>query len=410
MNEIDTIRYTLSGLSSANSRLDEKVKGTLPIMRDNLLQQLVNGHFLSWEEFMLEGEKVGVSLSGPEVTVAVISSEPAGDDAAAALDYFREREGLLPPNVQGYFFNSIYEHEFVLVCSHEKEFPLKIVLTQMQQRMKEQMGLTTRIGIGKTGETLCPKAVHVSYLQALRTAEHLRFGQSHSLLAFDEIEESQPVAVSYFAEMLQSLEMSILKNEAAMVESIIERIIGHLGSDGMPPHMIRSVYLNTASVIFNGLLRFRHNDQSLLRLTEAAFSTRYTPVQMAGIIRESSAKLCEMIRATLPPSRPAGREEILAVIEANAMDPNCSLQLMADHFGMSVSNFSHHFKKTMGQNFKEYVDRLRIQHSIRLLVETEETLESIAVKAGYNNTSSFNRTFKKIVGVTPGQYRNACKG
>lgn len=410
MNEIDTIRYTLSGLSAANSRLDEKVKGTLPIMRDNLLQQLVNGQFLSWEEFVREGEKVGISLRGPEISVAVISCEPAGDEAAAVLEYFREQEDLLPPGGQGYYFNSIYDHEFVMICSHEQEFPVKKVLTQQQQRLKDEAGLTTRIGIGKSVDTLCPKAVHISYLQALRTAEHLRLGQSHSILVFDEIEESQAVAVSYFVDMLQSLELSILKNEATMVESIIERIIGHLGSDSMPPHMIRSIYLNTASVIFNGLLRFQHDDQSLLRLTEAAFSTRYTPAQMSSIIRDSSAKLCEMIRETLPPSRSAGREDILAVVEAKAMDPNCSLQLMADHFGMSVSNFSHHFKKTIGQNFKEYIDRLRIQHAIRLLLETEETLDAIAMQAGYNNTSSFIRTFKKIVGVTPGQYRSACKG
>lgn len=409
MNEIDTIRYTLSGLSAANTRLDEKVKGTLPIMRDNLLQQLVNGQFLSWEEFVREGERVGVSLHGPEISVIVISSESSGYEDAA-LEHFREWGHFLPPGVQAYLFNSIYDHEFVMLCSHEHDFPLKKVLAQLQQRIKEEAGLITRFGIGKTVDSLCPQAVHISYLQALRTAEHLRLGQSHSILVFDEMEESQAVAVSYFADMLQSLELSILKNEAAMVESIIERLIGHLGSDGMPPHMIRSIYLNTASVIFNGLLRFRHDDQSVLRLTEAAFSTRYTPAQMSSIIRDSSAKLCEMIRETLPPSRSAGREDILAVVEAKAMDPNCSLQLMADHFGMSVSNFSHHFKKTIGQNFKEYIDRLRIQHAIRLLLETEETLDAIAMQAGYNNTSSFIRTFKKIVGVTPGQYRSACKG
>lgn len=113
-----------------------------------------------------------------------------------------------------------------------------------------------------------------------------------------------------------------------------------------------------------------------LRLTDAAFQPRYKLEQMAGILRESGAKLCELIRETLPLARPAAREEILAVIEAKGMDPNCSLQLIADHFGMSVSNFSHHFKKEMGQNFKEYLDRLRIQTFIQLLRESEEPLES----------------------------------
>ena len=70
-----------------------------------------------------------------------------------------------------------------------------------------------------------------------------------------------------------------------MLASLAERMIGYLSSDSLPPHMIRSVYLNTVTVIFNGLQRFRHDDQSLLRLTEAAFNHRYTLEQMIGIIR-----------------------------------------------------------------------------------------------------------------------------
>ena len=180
-----------------------------------------------------------------------------------------------------------------------------------------------------------------------------------------------------------------------MLASLAERMIGYLSSDSLPPHMIRSVYLNTVTVIFNGLQRFRHDDQSLLRLTEAAFNHRYTLEQMIGIIRESYAKLCEMISETLPVSRTATQEEILSLIAEKGMDPNCSPQMMADYFDMSVSNFSHHFKKTMGQNFKEYIDQLRIQKSIQLLRDSEETLESISQQVGYTNTSSFIRSFKR---------------
>jgi len=91
-------------------------------------------------------------------------------------------------------------------------------------------------------------------------------------------------------------------------------------------------------------------------------------------------------------------------------DPNCSLQLMADYFSMSASNFSHYFKKTVGQNFKETLDRLRIRQAARLLRESEETLEAIAAQCGYTNLSSFIRSFKKILGTTPGQYRQTHKG
>lgn len=469
MNEIDTIRYTLSELSAANSRLDERVRGTLPIMRDNILFGLVSGQYGTWEEFAQEADKVGVTFDGSRlsrdaqppaspfrdppfpfdpvqeappaavqvdparqaplpgvpvhetmqgndppvpgdtiVTVAVLACE-SEEGFNIAADFCRQAEDRWPDGVKGYFFKSVYHHEIVLICAHGPNFPVQAYLTQLQEELFKAKGTRLMIGIGRPGGYRCPKAAQTSYLQALRTVEHVRIRQAAPVLTFDEIGATHSGAVSYVAEMLQSLELSILKNEPEMVAGLTERLIGYIRSDRMPPHMIRTVYLNTVTVIINGLQRFRREDQTLLRLTDAAFKPRYTMEQMTGIIRESSLKLCEFIRDTVPAARTATREEILAVIEEKGLDPSCSLQLMADHFGMSVSNFSHHFKKTMGQNFKEYIDRLRIQTSIQLLRETDETLESIAQKSGYTNPSSFIRAFKKIMGTTPGQYRSTHK-
>lgn len=419
MNELETLRYTLSGLSAANSRLDEEVKGTLPLMRDNLLLELVNGHFLAWEPFAKEAAKVGIGLDGPLLTVAVISCEAGTEAAERIWGACRSEEERFPAGVKGYFFKSIYHHEIVLVCAHGANFALKAHLARLQEELQRQAdeveddgagGGRAIIGIGRPGEGRNPQAAHVSYLQAQRTAEQLRLRGDSALLCYDEFETPSAGTVSYFAELLQSLELAILKNEAAQVESLIERLAGYLSGNGMSPHMLRSVYLNTASVIFNGLQRFRQDDQSLLRLTDAAFGPRYTLEQMAGILRESGDKLCEMIRETVPQSRMASREELLAALEEMGTDPNCSLQLMADYFSMSASNFSHYFKKTVGQNFKETLDRLRIRQAARLLRESEETLEAIAAQCGYTNLSSFIRSFKKILGTTPGQYRQTHKG
>jgi len=409
MNEIDTIKYTLEELSLANSKLDEHVKGSLPIMRDNLLFELVSGHLAGWDDFEREARKVGLRFQHDCFSVAVLCCEADGGEMEKILDYCRRYEGRLPEDIQGYFFKSIYPQELILVCSHAENVPLTSCLERMQDEILEQTGRRTVIGIGKPGKAPSPQDLHLSYLQALRTAEFLRIRKTDAVQVFDNIGIPQTGAVSYYAEILQSLELAILKNDAAMLASLAERMIGYLSNDSLPPHMIQSVYLNTVTVIFNGLQRFRHDDQSLLRLTDAAFNHRYTLEQMIGIIRESYAKLCDMIKETLPISRAATQDEILSLIAEKGMDPNCSLQMMADYFDMSVSNFSHHFKKTMGQNFKEHIDQLRIQKSIQLLRDSEETLEAISQQVGYTNTSSFIRSFKKMVGTTPGQYRNTHK-
>ena len=404
MNEIDTIRFALDQLSSDNSKLDERVRSTLPIMRDNLLFELVSGHFTTWEAFGREAAPYGLSFHYPFIMVAVISCETGDEPISSAAEYCRMKENELPEGLQGYFFKSIYNQEIILICSGEQDNQLKAYLGGLQQELDERAGICSLVGIGAPESS--PEGVHLSYLQAVRAAEHLRIRKQYSVLVFDEIVVQQTRTVSYFAEQLQSLELFILKNDICAVESVLERIIDYISNDGTPPHMVRMVYLNTISVILSGLDRFRQDDRRLLQLSEAAFHHRYTIEQMAGILRESCDKLCDFIRSTLPPSRTVSIEEILAFIEQEGMNPDFSLQLIADHFGMSLSNFSYYFKKTMGQNFKVYIDRLRIQKSIELLRNTDETLESISQQTGYSNTSSFIRSFKKNVGTTPGQYRD----
>ncbi len=407
MNEIETIRYALDELAAANSRLDERMKRTLPVMRDKLLIELAGGHYSSWDAFRQEAAAYGLAFRHPLVTAAVLSCE-AGDDAIDRAEaWMRAKEGELPEGMDGYVCKSIYRQELVFLCSHKPDVSPKAVLGTWQRELESETGICALIGIGSPESAHTPEGFHLSYLQAARTAEALRIRKRERILVFDELEAPRHGTVSYFADLLQSLELAIWKNDVHGVEAVMERILDYIGSDGMPPHLVRTVYLSTAGVILNGLQRFRHDDRHLLRLADAMFQHRYTFGQMVAILRESCGKLCDMIRSTLPPARTASKSDMVAYIERYGMDPNFSLQQIADHFGMSPSNFSHHFKRTMGQNFKEYVDRMRIQQSVRLLRQTDDTLDAIARQVGYASTSSFIRAFKKSVGLTPGQFREA---
>ncbi|MBB6690246.1 AraC family transcriptional regulator [Cohnella xylanilytica] len=421
LSEIETIRYALGELVSVNSTLDAKVKRTLPILRDHLLFELVSGKAPAWADYLAEAKAYGISFPYSGTAVAVLCIE-AGDSGGAeggedageravkdAANILRIVERRPADGLRGCFFRSIYHQEMIFVGSYRPDYPLREYLESVRRELEASIGARALIGAGIAGKPESSEAVHLAYLQALRASEHLRLRREYEVLFFDEVEAPKAGTVSYCAELLQSLELMILKNDADSVAAVVERILAHIGSEGIPPHLVRGIYLNTVSAILNGLQRFSHDDASLLRLTDAAFRHRYTIEQMADIVRDSCAKLCEVIRSASPPSRSASRDDIVRFIEERGMDPDFSLQRIADRFGMSPSNFSHYFKKTFGQNFKEYIDLQRIQKSARLLRDTNQTLDEVSRQAGFANTSSFIRSFKKIVGTTPGQYRDTHK-
>lgn len=61
----------------------------------------------------------------------------------------------------------------------------------------------------------------------------------------------------------------------------------------------------------------------------------------------------------------------------------------------------------MGVPFTSYLNSYRLTMAGRLLLQSDDTILSIATEVGFDNLSYFNRAFKKQYGMTPSAYRSA---
>jgi AraC-like DNA-binding protein/quercetin dioxygenase-like cupin family protein len=77
--------------------------------------------------------------------------------------------------------------------------------------------------------------------------------------------------------------------------------------------------------------------------------------------------------------------------------------------GMSQSAFSAKFKQQVGQTFVEFRNQIRIKVAKELLVKSEDKILNIGQQIGFDDLSFFNKTFKKEVGLSPGEYRKKLK-
>lgn len=68
--------------------------------------------------------------------------------------------------------------------------------------------------------------------------------------------------------------------------------------------------------------------------------------------------------------------------------------------------FGYIFKRETGQNFIDYVILVKIEKAKKLLRNSDYKIKDISQKIGYEDYSYFCRTFKKIVGCTPHEYRS----
>ncbi|SOE06278.1 Helix-turn-helix domain-containing protein [Variovorax sp. YR752] len=82
-----------------------------------------------------------------------------------------------------------------------------------------------------------------------------------------------------------------------------------------------------------------------------------------------------------------------------------SLAELSAIVGMREHAFSRSFRRATGQTFTDFVIGLRVSTACRLLVSTRQQVSSICYEVGFNNISNFNRHFRRIKGMTPGEFR-----
>lgn len=91
-------------------------------------------------------------------------------------------------------------------------------------------------------------------------------------------------------------------------------------------------------------------------------------------------------------------------IEANFTD-NITLENASNLYFINSKYIGRLFKKQTGYTFHEYLNKVRLDHAVALLLNTNESIIYVAMHSGFQNVTYFNRVFLKRYNMTPNQYR-----
>lgn len=79
---------------------------------------------------------------------------------------------------------------------------------------------------------------------------------------------------------------------------------------------------------------------------------------------------------------------------------------ISNYVGISAAYLQRLFTKQLNQSIIEYITYKRIEKAILLLTQTTLPITDIGMDVGFNSRQHFTHTFKKIVGISPKQFRN----
>ena len=104
----------------------------------------------------------------------------------------------------------------------------------------------------------------------------------------------------------------------------------------------------------------------------------------------------------------AGDESTLgAILEfcENNYKEEISLEIVSRNINVSKSHISHIFMDKIHMNFRDYINSLRISSSLPLLKQGKLSVTEISSECGFETIRTFNRAFKKRIGLSPTQYQ-----
>jgi len=99
-------------------------------------------------------------------------------------------------------------------------------------------------------------------------------------------------------------------------------------------------------------------------------------------------------------------KQVLAYIEDN-LGSKIAIGEMADCVALSKSQFSRAFKQSHGFSPMTYVATRRVERAKLMIASSRERLSDIALACGFADQAHLSRYFRRIVGISPGQWRRS---
>lgn len=332
------------------------------------------------------------------------------EDGLTAVPYDRVLEavrGAFGERALGmHLFSAYRKGQFVLLGS-TREPLTEEELARLYEACADIPGgesFRLRLGVSRTlRDNAAEHSLHRLYVDALKS---LFLNELFLKIDFAFFHSRDPnLDESYFRKLELYLETMGEEEAIAAVEADLTAIVGSR-TDDLP--YLRKIYAYFALYIN---VYLEKNGLSFEEVMGAGLvpDTESRELADARRLRDGVGKMIETLYRYFRSSRTGGHyTEAVSAIVAYVEDRYRSVTLndLAHHVRLHPSYVSALLKKEVGLTFLQYVHHIRIAKAKELLLSNPQMpVQRIAIAVGFENENHFFKTFKKLVGTTPGQLR-----
>jgi len=407
-NKLSHIELTLTNRLRESKRLRTELEKHMHVAQDGLIAKLLLG---DTSENELSDMSMHASFGGELFFVAAIKSSEfrrEEDDLLLLQNTIKKMLGDLQTG--GFNVNSLVLHGAIIAvfsCGREDIGFLLSHLKKISVVLELPFDTSICVGVSQPCERI--EDISSCYSQAEETLSYcVMFNRSYAVYKTDyraSIDYAFRRAEHF--EESQKFRNSIVNADFKGASQVVDALFN---TCFYPDQPVIEVRLNIYSIVMlfcSALVEFskRHDidEMSIEKINSDLLQTS-TIDQLKLNITEQLCTLAERHKDVQKYLLDQFNKRVIQYIAENYHNYELSVSGIAEHFNVSVSYTSKVFKELMGVGLLNYIHQVRLKHAKELLSEKMHSVKEIATMVGFNDASSFIRTFKKYEGVSPGKY------
>lgn len=259
------------------------------------------------------------------------------------------------------------------------------------------------------GDTVTsPYEINQSYQEAGALFKN-RFMYLHCGVVTSDTLSSESKAENEIDEIFSQIYAYVEINDINKLNATLETLRQTLCSNTFTPERIKVICI-TGAMELKARVAKNIGDKKTEQFLNDEFIARLgEKTSLFDIIEYLRQVLTELSSAHFGRTTKSTMERVVQYICSN-YNHELRLEQLATIFGYNSAYLGKVFHQYTGENFNNYLDRIRITEAKRLLALDEYKVYEVAEMVGYTNINYFHNKFKKYVGMSPLNYKRQSKG
>lgn len=409
-----------AGVLSKSQKLEKEIEMNRGASKRHFIRSTVNEPLLDTEEWNRKAEEYGIKW-GQNAVLPVFGY---ANRVKEAVDRFQSKD-LFVYTVENIMEEFLIDHnetvfftyatgEIVLLFPHYSQLhvnnsqkvdqTLRQIQSCLLQYTKVPFSFLTGSPV-KNARSLKDQLIHMTEAKSPRF-----YLPESSVMKLDHVRESfgeGNLLLEQYMPALEEFRKAIFEERADMIEDYVTKWIDFIQYHRFRPMEVKEWLLKMILDVRMRLKSLQHYNST--------FSSELLHHDLLELmsVRELEIWLKEYLHEAIKWAGQVYREshnrEIVECqrLVYNHLDKKISLEDAAAHLHLHPSYLSRLFKRETGENFVEYVTRIKMEKAKELLEITDKSVEEIADMLSYDNKNYFGKLFKAHTGTVPNVYRAA---